>query len=279
MAAVRIDDEAFNDPRIELLGQLAGYNRYEAIGRLAHLWRHCTHKETSVVGEAIVRATLGTTPDHLIESDLGERVTDGVRVKGTLGRIEWLAKRRAASRSGGSQTKAKHASDPGQKSEDGGQTGAKTEPNDSPLTLTPTMDSGSFSGSGSEEVTRDGARVRSRKPADTVDGYQATVDAFHVRYSGAYGGAKPTWGAKQGAALKRLLKQHGAPEVQRRMAILFDSPPSWLKGPYDVGTLVQHFDKLVGVESAAGGPSGTVGRFDPSMNPKDDDNETPPWDL
>jgi hypothetical protein len=44
--------------------------------------------------------------------------------------------------------------------------------------------------------------------------------------------------------------------VQRRIGILFDSPPSWLKPPYDLGTLVQHFDKLV--MASVGSSSGRV---------------------
>lgn len=45
--------------------------------------------------------------------------------------------------------------------------------------------------------------------------------------------------------VKRLVTQHGSDEVAKRAHVLFTSPPSWLSPPYDIGTLVQHFDKLV----------------------------------
>jgi hypothetical protein len=113
-ASVRIESEAFSDPRVELLGTLAGYNRYEALGRLAHLWMVCTHRESYELPEVNVLACMGERGvDALIGSGLGERTTAGVRVKGTHGRIEWLKKRREASRAGGeakrtqSQPKAK----------------------------------------------------------------------------------------------------------------------------------------------------------------------------
>ncbi len=74
--------------------------------------------------------------------------------------------------------------------------------------------------------------------------YQHAVDEWFRHYRESYG-ADPTWGSKQGAQLNRLIKAHSADEVIRRLAILFASPPSWLKPPFDFSTLVQHFDKLV----------------------------------
>jgi len=85
-------------------------------------------------------------------------------------------------------------------------------------------------------------------PADAVtgsgSGHQPAVDHFHALYLTAYG-TKPSWEGKQVGMVKKLVARHGAAEVQRRTSILFDSPPAFLTGPHDVGTLVQHFDKLV----------------------------------
>lgn len=78
---------------------------------------------------------------------------------------------------------------------------------------------------------------------------------FDTTYREHHDGAKPTWGAKQGRLLKQLLKAHGAEEVQRRIGVLFDSPPSWLESR-DFGTLVQHFDKLAAPTAPGRGPSG-----------------------
>jgi hypothetical protein len=107
-ANVRIEDEAFNDPRIEALATIAGYNRYEALGRLAHLWRVCTQREAYILSEVQISGCLGTKgPVALVEAELGERVEGGIRIKGTEGRIEWLQKLRASAKAGGAANKSR----------------------------------------------------------------------------------------------------------------------------------------------------------------------------
>jgi len=85
------------------------------------------------------------------------------------------------------------------------------------------------------------------KPAK-LEGYRETTDAFQNRYEAAYE-AKPTWGAREGAQLKRLLAAHGATEVQSRIERLFSSPPRWIDPPFTFMTLVRHFDSLVPVSA------------------------------
>jgi len=90
-APVRVEASALSDPRIDLLGQLAGYSRYEALGRLTHLWSACTEKQTHVASEALVRACIGPAGvQHMLEAELAERAEGGLRIRGTDGRIEWL---------------------------------------------------------------------------------------------------------------------------------------------------------------------------------------------
>jgi len=111
-ASVRIEDEAFGEPRIELLGELAGYNRYEALGRLAHLWRMCTHRQQHIVSETVVTACLGPRGvEALIGAELGERAGDGIRVRGTAGRIEWLQELRERAAAGGRSRAARRLAD------------------------------------------------------------------------------------------------------------------------------------------------------------------------
>lgn len=101
-ASVRIDGEAFTDPRLEVLGSIAGYNRHEALGRLALLWATCTDRETKILAESFVIGCLGPKGvEALLQAGLGEKNCAGIRIKGTEGRIEWLAKRRAAAKTGG----------------------------------------------------------------------------------------------------------------------------------------------------------------------------------
>jgi hypothetical protein len=73
---------------------------------------------------------------------------------------------------------------------------------------------------------------------------QHAIDRFDRYYRDAYG-TRPTWGAKQGAMLKRLLSAHGLDEVLARMERLFRGI-DWPKPPYDLGVLVAQFDRLVG---------------------------------
>lgn len=143
-APVRIEDEAFADVRIEMLGTLAGYNRFEALGRLAYLWRMCTQRGAYVVTEAFVSAALGDRGvEALLGAELGERTEGGIRVRGTQGRIEWLEKKRAQSKAGGKANASRHQAE----TEPNGSHPAPMnpdsapiiEPTPSPLPLTPSI--------------------------------------------------------------------------------------------------------------------------------------------
>jgi hypothetical protein len=88
---------------------------------------------------------------------------------------------------------------------------------------------------------------------------------FCERYKTKYG-QPPQVLKKHAGALAKIVARYGEVEGARRTAILFDSPPLFLAStPPDLGTLVQHWDKLV---AASGGPSGTarspIGRAEPA---------------
>ncbi len=96
----------------------------------------------------------------------------------------------------------------------------------------------------------------SKPRTDAGSPHARVIAEFDRRYRERFPG-KPTWGAKQGAQVNRLLKAHGADEVMRRIAVLFDSPPAFLaRSPPDIGTLEQHFDKLVEATRVAPGARG-----------------------
>lgn len=80
--------------------------------------------------------------------------------------------------------------------------------------------------------------------------HAATIALFDELYRAASGGAKPSWGAKQGKLVAALLKRHGAAEVQARIRRLFSGALEWPPPPHDLGTLVAHFDKLVEVATS-----------------------------
>ena len=149
MSAVRLDADAFGDPRIEYLAKLAGYSEYEALGRLAWLWRYCTARQLYALEPAIIESHLAIEADALVKAGLGEHSFDGrIRIRGTEGRIEWLAKLRVNSKAGGAATQNKWKLEneakrrpEGQPNEGQtlGQTEAKARPEEGPLTLTPTL--------------------------------------------------------------------------------------------------------------------------------------------
>jgi hypothetical protein len=96
---VHVVPKAFDDAgpggRIRHLGELAGYNEFEALGRLTFLWRHCRKARSQVVNPDTIRGYLGHNGDqHLITAGLGEPNGEGVRVRG-LREVMQLSERRA----------------------------------------------------------------------------------------------------------------------------------------------------------------------------------------
>lgn len=107
---------------------------------------------------------------------------------------------------------------------------------------------------GSEDPTPGSGGGRGEGKGDT----RRFTDAFTALWREAAGTANgPTWDAKTGAQVKRLLaKPGGCDEAIRRAGILFRAPPAWLAkggGIPDLGTLVAHWDKLA---VAAAPPNG-----------------------
>jgi len=89
-APVTVSDP--DDWRFEALGDVAGYSRTDALGRMVRLWSYCTQEQLYIVTETAVKAHLGARGvEAIVAADLGEVVEGGVRVKGTAGVIEWFA--------------------------------------------------------------------------------------------------------------------------------------------------------------------------------------------
>jgi hypothetical protein len=112
-ASVRIEDEAFSDLRYAILAkacQLADADH--AIGKCARIWRQCTQQQKHVLSESFIVAVLGENGvQGLIDAQLAERVEGGLRIRGTEGRIEWLANlRRNASKGGSARAARRQAS-------------------------------------------------------------------------------------------------------------------------------------------------------------------------
>lgn len=103
MASVRVDNR--NDPRFKVLGSLLGTNEYDALGRMVAVWDFCTEKHTYFLTETLVNI-LGNLENFCVaicneNVGLGEVCEQGIRIKGTKGRIEWLKKARVNGKKGG----------------------------------------------------------------------------------------------------------------------------------------------------------------------------------
>ncbi len=95
-----------------------------------------------------------------------------------------------------------------------------------------------------QEQDLDSASTPSRAaPAKSQSDFHLAIAAFDTRFKSAYG-TNPSWEKKQFGQIKQLLKSHGREKVERHIANMFDAPPTWIKPPFDLGTLVSNFDKF-----------------------------------
>lgn len=96
MAAVSVTGEAFSDIRYSRLAKAAGFvDARHARGVMLELWHQCLIEQTYVLSFDDVNHVIGCNGvAALVASNLGEIVGEGVRIKGTKGRIEWLDKLR-----------------------------------------------------------------------------------------------------------------------------------------------------------------------------------------
>lgn len=130
-APVRIDASAWGDLRFATLARLCGFAEADhALIKVAKIWswqtEHYTDESpTYVVDVDIVESALGPGgADHLVRARLAEAGPDGLRIRGSRGRIEWLWNNRKASARGGEATRRKHAD----KGRPTGQPPARPEP-------------------------------------------------------------------------------------------------------------------------------------------------------
>ncbi len=243
-----IDDKVGRDPRITILALALGWSKRELVGCLVlDVWPLCYDQESALVSERIIDAAAGHPgfAVAMVEAELATRDRSGkLRITGAAKRIAYLDHQKKSGREGGLKSAELRANR------------SKGTPRVREASLKQTSSDGQGSGNPSVPDTVPDTATAPDTAPDAVpeDGdpagagsqvaHQPAVAEFDSRYRAAYE-TKPTWGAKQVGQLKKLVASHGIDEVLRRIGVLFEAPPSFLAGPHDVGTLVQHFDKLV----------------------------------
>lgn len=140
MARVNVDSQALMDARFGILASLMGADNPDmALGRMIRVWFQCLERETYTLTESVIRALFNGNPDAanwLVAAELAEPTEGGFRIKGTKGRIEYLAEQRARARRNG--TKGGRPRKPTSVLENNQRRGgSKTPPTPAP-TLTPT---------------------------------------------------------------------------------------------------------------------------------------------
>jgi hypothetical protein len=135
LARISIEAGAWTDPRFAMLARYLGLADAEhALIRCARVWAWQTERFTPDAPTYVVTAELLETlmgpgsPAALVRADLAEELPEGFRIRGSEGRIEWLANRRRSAVMGGrarqvgTQVGSKRArrdkSDPGSSSYD-----------------------------------------------------------------------------------------------------------------------------------------------------------------
>jgi hypothetical protein len=105
VARVNVDQKALTDSRFAILARLMGTgDRDTALGRMIRVWNECIERETYELPTLVIETIFDQSdaPDWLIESGLAERSNErSLRIKGTEGRIEYLAKKRANAKRNG----------------------------------------------------------------------------------------------------------------------------------------------------------------------------------
>jgi hypothetical protein len=96
MATVSVEFSVYSDPRYKLLGKLTKTDYFGAIGRVSALWMHCIDRNVSVLSKSIVDAMANKNgyAEAMIQAELAEPIEEDdqrVRIRGTQGRIEYLA--------------------------------------------------------------------------------------------------------------------------------------------------------------------------------------------
>jgi hypothetical protein len=168
---VRVRKTAELEEQAKILGDVAGYNQAEAIGRLTNLWAQCLRDQTEALAEKFIRVHLGPRGvEALLEAELGHRQGDLVLVRGARKEIEERFRRSESARRAALVRHGREVME----------SGPEAPPDDAPrmrdrvsdasptesVTLAPSLPLISDQSSGSGDLCSSGASASSETPRD-----------------------------------------------------------------------------------------------------------------
>lgn len=250
MARMSIDDMLGRDTRLLRLAKACGWSVRETAGCLVlSVWPLCYDRERAELDDVDIdtAADMDGFAQLMVNTGMAVRTKPGkVRVSGAKDRVRYLQEKRAAGYRGGVKSGESRKKDPKQNSStseaNSKQTASTGQARGNPSASVLPSASASASAPVSDPVP---ALVLDHCEPSGSPGYPDVVARFDTLYKQRTGGASPSWGKRSGGMINGLLARHPAAEVIRRIEILFWQPPQFLSGSVpDLGTLVQHFDKL-----------------------------------
>lgn len=249
MPNVRVDDECFDDPRFSVLGASLSIDPDLARFKMIRVWRYCTRIGSHLLEQKYFNALFGhdNASRFALESGLCIKDKSGkIYVKGTKGRIEWLAKLKENAKKGGKSKALKSKAN-----------GKLSATKRQPVAKQKAKQSAAFSIEEEEAKAKAEVKVEAVPGKDTgPPGHSDFIDHFHRLFQAANGGAAPSWGSRNGKIVKDLLAEHGFDECRKRATNMFEAPPPFPPPPYDLASFKLHFDKF-----ASPGKTKTSGHF------------------
>jgi hypothetical protein len=292
VARVNVDAEALQDLRFRRLGRLLGMDHFAALGRMIYVWYFCTVRETYFVSRDDLTDLVGVDAwAALEEAELGEVQGDVMRIKGTKGRTDWLAKKRAAGKKGGDKRAPAMRKQPGKQSgKQNGPVDSRVETPPAPaldpaLALDPVpalaekrapLSLESPPTSKSKTKTRKSGASKAESPeTDTPKQPPVEIAEFKARWGELYAAraadlsspvVKYAWTDRDVQTARLLLKDYGLEEACRRAGILFTSPPSFLNGQaHGVDVLKRQWNLLIAPVGPPSKPKDNrTGHFSPT---------------
>ena len=270
MARVGVEQKALTDPRFDLLGRAFGTTRFDALGRMLLVWNECQERGSYHLPTAVVSALLAhdSGAELLVKCGLAEhkrsKKSDAephLRIKGTEGRIEWLAVKRERAKEngakGGRPRRLQAETQPEPKKNQ------RRFPQETPLTpaLTPapataqkTEEKESASQSNGEAPSpaamkpdEPAVKATPKSPRKTPDSpHHRSIAVFTDGWRNRYGETYPFNAGKDAEAFKAMLAHVGGDEAKLAAVIgryLADDDEFAAKARHSIGVLRSQFAK------------------------------------